>query len=348
MAIKAIDNIVGDVQQWNTAEYRLRSNLEEIRGLAPEWDDLVAKAECNKAFASLEWYLASCRLDTSATPYVITATTDGEMTCIVPLVLNQTLGVAMFPHYANDYNDVLVQSGNYAPVADLLRYAMSADNRCRHLKLSDLRPESHCLAALPYLRQDPNIECRHSVIDYHYYVDLPSSFEAYLASRGKIFRKSIRRSLRAVAARNGLTIRELCPDNLRSAELPDIFFKLFLCRHSRIASSRQAQFHLFAREVLPPLFQKGSVRVFALIEEGRMIAVELIFVAAKGFLTWNSGFLTGKEHWSPGNCLDAFAIKQAIAEGLHEFDFGSGDEAYKLHWTNHEYTVSEVELMSKC
>jgi len=347
MTIKTIENMVGVVQYGNNVDYRIYTDLAEIRRLFQQWEDLVAASQCNKVFASLEWYLASCRMDTSGTPFVIAAFRGSEMTCILPLVLNRTVGVAKFPNYGSDYNDVLVRGSNPALVADLLRYALSVATPLRHLKLSRLRPDSNCLLALPYFKHESNIECRHSIIDSFFYAELPSSFEDYLASLGRKFRKNIRRALRAAAATNGLTICELYPESLHPAELPDIFFQLLLCRHSHMGLPEQIKTQSFVSEVLPVMFRKGSMRVFGLLEEERIIAIMLFFVAAQGLLAWNGGFLAGKEQWSPGTSLYAFAIRQAIAEGLHELDLGAGDEDYKLHWTNREYRISEVELISK-
>jgi CelD/BcsL family acetyltransferase involved in cellulose biosynthesis len=345
MTTTTVKKTMSLAQHANNVDYRIYTDLTEITGLSRQWEDLLAKSQCNKVFGSPEWYLATCRRDASTTPYVIAATRGSELTGVLPLVLYPA-GTAMFPGYATDYNDVLVQGSNPALAADLLRYAISADTSCRHLNLSKLRPDSNCLAALSLVKDELNIECQNGVIDSHFYVQLPSNFDDYLACLGKEFRRNVRRALRAATA-GGLTICELYPNTLDPSELPDIFFNLLLCRHIDIESSEQMKMRSFTAKVLPAMFRKGSMRVFAVIEEGRIIAVELVFVSDRSALTWSSNFLTGKEHWSPGTLLYAFAIRQAIAEGLHEVDFGDGDEAYKRHWTDRKYGISEVDLISK-
>jgi CelD/BcsL family acetyltransferase involved in cellulose biosynthesis len=349
MTTKTAEQMVSVAQNTDNVDYTIYSDLAEIRGLSQQWEDLLATAQYNQAFASLEWYLASCRIDNTGTPYVIAGTRGAEMTCLLALLLNRTAGLAMFPEYGSDYNDVLVRGSNPQRVADLLRYAISAAAPCRHLKLSKLRPDSHCVKALPWIKCESHVEWRHSIIDHHYYAKLPPSFDDYLASLGMKFRKNIRRGLRAIAATRGLAICELYPSTLCPAELPDIYFRLFMCRHGNKPLVEQMKHQSFVREVLPAMFQKGRIRVFGMLEEERVIAVMLFFVAAHGLLAWNGGFLlAGREQWSPGTSLYAFAIRQAIAEGLHEIDFGDGDEAYKQHWTNLEYGISEVDLIFRC
>lgn len=349
MTAHAVENMANVAPPENNVEYRTYSGLAEVRGLSQPWEDLLATSQYNQAFASLEWYLASCRMDGSGTPYVIAATRGAEMTCILALLLNRTTGVATFPDYGSDYNDVLVRGGDPQLTTHLLRHAISAAAPCRHLKLSKLRPDSHCAKALPCFRRELHVECRHGIIDHHFYAELPSSFDDYLASLGMKFRKHIRRGLRAIAATPGLTICELFPNTLPPAALPDVYFHLFLCRHGNKPLVEQMKHRSFVREVLPPMFQKGRIRAFGMLEGERVIAIMLFFVAAHGLLAWNGGFLlAGKEQWSPGTSLYAFAIRQAIAERLHEVDFGDGDEAYKQHWTNRKYGISEIELISKC
>lgn len=322
-------------------EYRIRSDLSEIEGMSNQWERLLAASSCNKAFGSLEWYLASCQVHSSSTPYVVSAGRASEMDCILPLALDRESGVASFPQYANDYNDVLVRGDNPLLVADLLKYAISPQTPCRQLVLSKLKPDSDCLRAAMYTKDDTGIAYQYTDIEAYSYAELPSSFDHYLTSLGRKLRKNIRRALRAIEA-NRLVMRELQPDSFSPVDLPEIFLRLFLSRHGGKGLFRQEQAQWFAKKLLPPMFCNRNLRVFAMFEEGSMIAVLLFFVTNNGLLAWNAGFLTGKEHWSPGTSLYAFAIKQAISGGVRELDFGDGDEAYKSNWTNNSYRIGKL------
>lgn len=326
---------------FNKSEYRICSDLSEIAGMSKQWDCLLAASSCNKAFGSLEWYLASCQVHSSSTPYLVSAGRASKMDCILPLALDRESGVASFPQYANDYNDVLVRGDNPMQVADLLKYAISPQTPCRQLLLSKLKPDSDCLRAAMYIKDDPGVEYQYADIETYSYAKLPSSFDHYLASLGRKFRKNIRRALRAVEA-NDLVMRELLPESFSAVDLPEIFLRLFLSRHGEKGLFQLPQAQWFTRNMLPPMFCKRNLRVFAMFEDGSVIAILLFFVTNNGILAWNAGFLAGKEHWSPGTSLYAFAIKQAISGGLRELDFGDGDEAYKSNWTNDSYRIGEL------
>jgi CelD/BcsL family acetyltransferase involved in cellulose biosynthesis len=324
-------------------EYRIYSDLSEIMGISHQWDCLLAASRFNRAFGSWEWYLASCRIQTSLVPYLVIGTLGSDMTCILPLAIDPRNCVATFPHLENDYNDILVRGDDPAQAASLLKYAMSRENTCRRMILSKLKPDSNCAQAAVLLDSSSNIVCHARDTKLYRYIKLPSTFDDYLASRGKLFRRNIRRALRN-DGRGGLVIRELCPADFNPFELPEVFIQLILDRHDDKCVFRHTHAQSFAREVLPAVFRKGGMRVFAIFEKERIIAIDLYLDAANGLVAWNGGFLAEMERWSPGTALIAFAVRQAIASGLHELDFGEGDEAYKESWSNSSYLVRELSF----
>ena len=340
--MNAIHNTIVSPAESGELEYRTYFSLSEIEGIACQWERLLASSSCNRAFSSLEWYVASCRANASLKPYLVTAGCGQELCGILPLALDSN-GTARFPHLENDYNDLLLWDDDPVPGAPLLEYALSSSN-CSQIVLSRLRPDSNCLRAAALLENSRSIECHARDTKRTYrYARLPASFDDYLASRSKALRKGIRRVLRDLDA-DGLVIQELQPNQLEPTQLPDLFISTVLARQQQKSFLRHAHIQAFVRDVLPGLFKKRSIRLFVLIKDGKVIALDMSMVGAKGLITWNGGFLPEAEPWSPGTALFAFSIREAIAEGLFDYDFGEGDEAYKLSWTNSSYVVSELTL----
>jgi CelD/BcsL family acetyltransferase involved in cellulose biosynthesis len=325
---------------------KIYSDLSEIAGLSRQWDALLAESSCNKAFGSLEWYLASCHVQSSLSPYLVTAALGPEITCILPLALNPQNGTAVFPHFANDYNDILVRGENPAQPAGLLKYALSLNTGCRRICLSKLRPDSACARIMDCLKGDPQIECHLRETEVYSYIQLPDTFDKYLISRSKLSRRNLKYALRKTYA-NGLTIREILPEEFDPSDIPDVFIRLILDRQNETCLFQLAHAQSFVREALPSLFNKRCMHVFAMFKEERIVAIDLYFVAGNGLIAWNGGFLAEIERLSPGTALIAFGIEQAIAMGIHEFDFGDGDESYKEHWVNSEYMIGTMELVPK-
>lgn len=345
MVIIADDKLSASIDS-GKLQYKSYSDLSEIAGLAPQWDALLAESSCNKAFGSLEWYLASCRIHGSLSPYLVTAAQGPEIACILPLAVNPHNGTAVFPHFASDYNDILVRDESPAQPADLLKYALSLNTGCRRICLSKLRPDSACARIMDCLKGDPQIECHLRETGVYSYIQLPDTFDKYLISRSKLSRRNLKYALRKTYA-NGLTIREMLPEEFDPSDIPETFLRLVLGRQDEKCLFRLAHAQSFVREVLPSLFNKARMHVFAMFKEERIVAIDLYFVAGNGLIAWNGGFLGEIERLSPGTALIAFGIQQAIAMGIHEFDFGDGDESYKEHWVNSEYMIGTMELVPK-
>src|SRR5215470_10469942 len=139
-------------------EYRVYSDLAEIAGIARQWGGLLKRSSYNRAFGSLEWYLASCRLQSSLKPYLVTATLGPEWICVLPLALDQQTGIAVFPHLENDYNDALVRGHSPSTLACVLQYALFESAACRQIRLAKLRPDSQCAQAGALLNSNLHIE----------------------------------------------------------------------------------------------------------------------------------------------------------------------------------------------
>jgi CelD/BcsL family acetyltransferase involved in cellulose biosynthesis len=325
-------------------QYKVYSDLSAIAGLSCQWDNLLAASSGNKAFGSLEWYLASCRVQNSLSPYLVIGALGPEITCILPLALNPQNGTAVFPHFANDYNDILVRDGNLVQAADLLKFALSSQTGCSRIILSKLRPDSACARLSGCLTGIPDIECHYRETEIYSYIQLPATFAEYLQSRSKPFRRDIKRALRKTDA-HGLTYRELLPDEFDPFFLPEVFLRLILDRQDEKCLFRLAHAQSFVREVLPLLFRKRHMLVFAMFQEKQIVAIDLYFVAGNGLTAWSGAFLSEIERWSPGTALIAFGIQQAISLRIREFDFGDGNEAYKKHWVSNEYAIGTMELI---
>jgi CelD/BcsL family acetyltransferase involved in cellulose biosynthesis len=325
-------------------EYKVYSDLSSIGTLSHDWHGLLQTSACNRAFASPEWYQASCRMFNSV-PYLIVGTRNASVECILPLALDPD-GTARFPHFGNDYNDALVRDDDPAKAADSLIYAASFLKRGGRLLLSRLRPDSNCLRAIPYISLVASIESQCREINRFPYIDLPGSFDEYLLSRSKAFRKSIRRAFRKLEG-DGLVVQELLPGHFVAAQLPELFILFSRSRHKEKSFLQDEAACAFIRAVLPALLGSRVLRAFALLRGQQVLALDLCTVRSCGFVTWNGGFLTEAESWSPGSVLFAFGIQRAIEMGLAEYDFTEGKEAYKYSWANNQYAVTELIVTPK-
>jgi CelD/BcsL family acetyltransferase involved in cellulose biosynthesis len=165
-------------------------------------------------------------------------------------------------------------------------------------------------------------------------IDLPRTWEEFLAMQSKSHRKQLRqldaRVLEAGRARWKLvesadafasawsTLIDLHQRRRRSLGEPGCF-----------ASGTWAAFHWDAAQ---RLLTEGRLRLSMLQLDGRPIAAEYHLAGAQATYAYQGGVDPDRLHDEPGQLSTICSIKRSIAEGHAQFDFLRGDEPYKAHW----------------
>lgn len=88
----------------------------------------------------------------------------------------------------------------------------------------------------------------------------------------------------------------------------------------------------FHRGVLPELIDRNIARLYALMIGGEIAGVYYGFSARDRAYAYIGGFDSRFSFCSPGTVLLGHAIENALQEGISEFHFLRGGEAYKYAW----------------
>jgi CelD/BcsL family acetyltransferase involved in cellulose biosynthesis len=86
------------------------------------------------------------------------------------------------------------------------------------------------------------------------------------------------------------------------------------------------------RETVPGLFKLSLLRFYGLRVAGRIVGALYGFVHQRRFHCYLMGFDPELARFSLGSLMFDHAIRAAIHEGVKEFDFLRGTEAYKYRW----------------
>jgi CelD/BcsL family acetyltransferase involved in cellulose biosynthesis len=328
-------------QAHNTGAFETLTELGQVESIASQWNALLERTPCNRAFSSAQWYLAACRHFPAIAPYVLVARRGTELAGILPLAVHHENATARFATNLADYNDIIALPDDLEVCASLLNHALSFPRSYDQLALTDLRSDSNCVRALSLIKSG----AKQLLKTYAScpYVSLSESYEQYIKTRSKLFRISLHRA-QARIARKGLTIRELEPQSFPADQLPEVFLSLHLDRLGNQSSFARAPEQGFVREVLPKLLAERRLRVFSLFEEDRIVAINLCMVGSDSLCYWNGGFEAQAGRWSPGKLLLDVGIKQAWALGLSEYDLLRGSEDYKADLANGERQTYQLEL----
>ena len=319
------------------------TELSKIAPLSDEWDALLARSVCNRAFSSAQWFVASCSANSSFHPYVIIARKGAALAGILPLVLIEEGTLATFPSYLTDYSDAIVARDDFAVVAGLLDHARAEANGYRRLLLRHIRRDSNCMRAIQLLENGSAGEAAFREMVGCNYLRLPATYDDFLRTKDSRFRKRLKR-LQALAGESNFVVCELAPDNFPANKLPDVFLSVHLARQTAGSCFEAAAAQTFAREVISDLFEKRIVRACALMAGEQVVAIDLYTMGDQSLGAWNGGFLDDVGHCSPGKLLINAGIKLACALGLDEYDFMRGTEDYKNSWASDARSVGSVEL----
>lgn len=165
-------------------------------------------------------------------------------------------------------------------------------------------------------------------------IDLPETWEEFLAIQSKSHRKQLRRLEKRVLETDTChwhqvklleefdaawdTLVDLHQKRRRSLGEPGCF-----------ASEHWSKFH---RDVARQLLAEGRLRLSWLELGGEPIAAEYHFAAGRTTFVYQGGLDPDRLDEEPGRLSLIRCIQHAIEEGHRKFDLLRGDEPYKPHW----------------
>jgi len=159
------------------------------------------------------------------------------------------------------------------------------------------------------------------------WMPLPGDFESYVASLRKKERHELRRKIRRLEATARASFRN-ATEAERGAVL-DRFFELHRLSRGVKAEFMTHEVERFFREIADALGALGRLRLGVLSVDGNDAAVLFGFAYRGVHAAYNAAFDPGLSSLSIGIVSHAWAIRDAIAEGLGTYDLLRGDERYK-------------------
>ena len=314
---------------------------ESFIALAADWERLHASSETSSVFNS--WLVQHAWWQTYGRGRrlrIFVARDGGEVVGILPLYLERS-SVAGIPvqrlrlvgtggdTYPDDLGPVLSPSPWRAAI-DALAQAAIDFAEWDVLELTDLEPRmGQALAGVVRRSRLPFAQGRSQRIPY---IELPSTWQAYLESlsrarRGRLrgLRRRLDRALpwRFFVWEDGSRIGEALE------RLADLHRRRWLAAGTPSESFATPQYLEFHRRVMAGAMQRGWLRLYCLELAGEVAAMIYAFRFRDRVYLMQAGFDPRHAHRSPGAVLLGCALEHAIGEGNAVFDFLRGEHAYK-------------------
>ena len=180
------------------------------------------------------------------------------------------------------------------------------------------------------------------------YIDLPDSFDDYLASLSANSRQKLRRLLRQLDSDPGLKVRKSRPETY--TEDVTILSKLWYLKHAeQKGQKRAARLAEMFKEVVMLGLANGMVYLAILWRDGTPIAAQANYIdkTRRQALFHVAGRDDSVRDLSVGLMLQAHCIRWAIANGLERYDFTIGNEPYKYSLGGVDREIFSAEVFTK-
>ena len=163
------------------------------------------------------------------------------------------------------------------------------------------------------------------------YVDLPETWDSYLASLSPTRRQTVRRKERALFREHAVTVVDYAVDRLEEGWSHLLRLHHLYRPHDSAFGPNEARLQ---KAFAAALASQSRVWLTTLDVDGVPVAAWYGFATGDTMCFYQSGRDPAWEHASVGQVLMGIMIRRAIEHGFRAFDFLRGDEPYKMTWTS--------------
>jgi len=319
------------------------SRLEELDALRAAWNRLLAASASDSIFLSPDWSVSWWEAYGEKKDLeVLLFYREQLLVGIAPLYRTRSLG--LFPlrslHLVgdgsgdSDYLDLIAARGEEEPVAcSLLGYLKTNGGPWHVLALNEVPSGSPILAAVK-----ADADRRGLLIVEHRvpctYVELPTSWDAYLADLKPRMRTKVRSLLKKLASDSRLSFRVLDDVALIDEWLEDLY--RFHEARWRL-EGQPGVFGLpgkrdFYRRLTARLLTSGLLRFYGLFRDGTPIALQYCFAWRDRVLLLQEAFDPAYVEEGVGNMLRARVFQDCVENKVAVYDFLAGATQHKQLW----------------
>lgn len=210
------------------------------------------------------------------------------------------------------------------------------------LDLRCLRADAALLAGIKAVAPELKLElsCVQEAVSME--LELPSTWEQYLAGLNKKQRHEVRRKLRRLGEASTYRYYEI-EDYKAWAEFLPVFMRMFK-QNPEKAQFLSMQEGLFFREAVSDAARAGLARFGVLEVDGSTAAAVLYFDHHDVVYLYNSAYDPARAGLSTGLLCKVLSIKEAIANKKSRYDFLKGGEVYKQRLGGHAVPIYKCRI----
>jgi CelD/BcsL family acetyltransferase involved in cellulose biosynthesis len=275
-------------------------------------------------------------------PYLISVRDGEDVLGVAPLKIDGGVASIVGSDNVCDYVDLIVQPGREEDLCNAVLDELKRRN-VKRLNLGLLRPDSVVMEKLAEVARARGAEVSITPEDVSAEMDLPDSFEGYLALLNTKQRHEVRRKLRRLHEAGKVEYRLLNGETDLNRSL-DRFMHLFSLARDEKARFMTPEMESFFRSLAAEMAGIGLLRLGQLDFDGLPVAMVMCFDYNDSVYLYNSGFDPQYDSLSVGLLSKVFCIEQSIQQGKKRFEFLKGNEIYKQRLGGKEISLSRCQI----
>jgi CelD/BcsL family acetyltransferase involved in cellulose biosynthesis len=253
---------------------------------------------------------------------------NSETTAIAPLMRTDSKLTFIGDPEICDFMDFLVDPGETAETYEALWQTISTES-WSELDLWGLMASSPTRDSLKAFaaRADYDVSEEREAVAPR--LDLPGSWDDYLASLGKKDRHELRRKMRRLFDSGAYIDLQVYSERDEVEAAMDLFLDLHTRSRQDKTEFMTDEMETFFRRMASAMAGAGLVRLFMLYVDNKPAASVFCFDAGSHLYMYNSGYDPSLSGLSVGLVSKALCLRWAIENGKKGLDFLRGNEPYK-------------------
>jgi CelD/BcsL family acetyltransferase involved in cellulose biosynthesis len=318
---------------------------EPFDRVSGEWAGLVGQLPSPVPFVTPAFQRAWLHHFQGGRQVRILTVRDGErLVGVVPLLCDGPRAEFIGHYSICDYMDAVVAPGFEAGCLTSVLRRLAGDG-VTEIDLRGLRAASATLAAARAAATDTGYRLEQQEEALSPWVELPATWDEYLATLSKKDRHELRRKLRRLESAGGdVALRVVTSPGEAAEQLDTLFGLMRASSHHKEEFLQRPGMEAFFREMTPAMAGEGMLRLYVLAFDGLAVAAVLNFDLGGQLYMYNSGYDPAYSHYAVGLMSKALLVKDAIECGRTCVDFLRGDESYKYDLGGKDQHVYRVLL----
>ncbi|MDC0034779.1 GNAT family N-acetyltransferase [Chloroflexi bacterium] len=307
------------------------SYFENFGEVESTWSDVLRKSYVNTIFITPEWQGTWWkRFKTDAKLVLEAIMLDSEPIGILPIIVDGDEVTFIGNSDVYDYMDFPIARG-YGKEFFSVAWDILVSLDWKTLRLESIPENSPTLELLPAIAKKNGCMVTLDDSDTTPCMNLPDSWDEYLAGLRKKDRHELRRKLRRLESNSEFKQYSVrITEETVSGDM-DEFFRLMALSSDDKSDFLTQENKDFFIDLALQFSNSDQYKLFFMEVDGVKVATCICFAYDGTYLLYNSGYDPEKSSLSVGLLNKALTIQEAISHDVKEYNFLRGTERYKYH-----------------